>query len=176
MAFINPAKVVDQFDVLPAMKVADFGSGSGYFSMELAKRVGGSGVVYAFDVQKEALSGLKSMATSRHISNIETALVDLESANGTSLDSSILDFVLISNMLFQAEDKKSVVEEAFRVLKKDGKICFIDYDVESTLGPPKEKRISKSEATNIFTSAGFIYSKEINVGENHYGLIFSKKG
>lgn len=176
--FLNPALVTDKFDIRPGMKTADFGCGSGHFTVEMAKRVGNNGRVYAFDVQKEVVEALKSKIKLNSFSTVEIARVDLEKENATGLKDGLLDFVLLSNILFQAEDKGAIAKEAHRVLKSGGGVGMVEWSFDigqdKKLGPPKEMRIAKDSVKGIFTKAGFSFEKEFDAGDDHYGLIFRK--
>ena len=136
---INPKDIVErELGLAPGMKVADFGCGSGHFTTEIAKQIGRDGMVYAFDVQEEALSAVKSRASAMDIDNIETARINLEIEKSTALTGGLVDLVIISNMLFQVENKEAVAREAFRILKLGGKVIVIEWDVSSALaGPPR---------------------------------------
>src|ERR1051325_6297489 len=57
----NPAGVLTRY-VRPGMTVLEPGPGMGYFTMELARRVGESGRVIAVDLQPEMLTGLRRRA------------------------------------------------------------------------------------------------------------------
>ncbi|MFC1756889.1 class I SAM-dependent methyltransferase [Patescibacteria group bacterium] len=170
---INTENIVEKFSLMPGMKVADFGAGSGFFSVAMAKHIG-KAIVYSFDVQKEALSAINSMASHQHLTNIETNRVDLESPNATGLADKTIDFILISSLLFQAEEKAVIVKEAFRVLVPGGRVAVIDWRMGAPLGPIASSRVSKESVIEIFNKEGFSLSNEFNAGENHYGLMFKK--
>lgn len=175
MAFLHPAKIVDKLNIIPGIRAADFGCGSGHFTVEMAKRIGKSGTVYAFDVQKEVLSALKSKAALEHLNNVEMRRTDLEEVNGTQLAEGLLDFVLLSNVLFQVERKEAPVKEAFRVLRPGGRAAVIDWKPASGgLGPPDELRTKKDVINSIFLEQNFVFDREFEVGDFHYGLIFMK--
>lgn len=173
---INPKDIVErELGLAPGMKVADFGCGSGHFTTEIAKQIGRDGMVYAFDVQEEALSAVKSRASAMDIDNIETARINLEIEKSTALTGGLVDLVIISNMLFQVENKEAVAREAFRILKLGGKVMVIEWDVSSALaGPPREVRINKKDMIDLFEGEKLEFAKEFPAGESHYGLIFSK--
>src|SRR5688572_9900139 len=48
-----PDAALDGIGIKPGMVAADVGSGSGYFTVRLARRVGPEGKVYAEDIQPE---------------------------------------------------------------------------------------------------------------------------
>lgn len=175
MAFIKPEEVIKNFDLEPGMVVADFGCGFGHYVFEIAKVVGPRGLVYAIDVQKELLQAVKSRAEKEGLRNIEIIRADLEGQKGSSLANDLTDEVIISNILFQAEDKNKIAKEAYRILKNFGKAIVIDWEInDSKLGPSLDKRISKEKIKEIFLSAGFKLLKNFHAGENHYGIIFTK--
>ena len=57
--FMNPEKIVSGFGIREGMKVADFGSGAGYFTILLGQRVGKDGKVLALDIQESSFDNLK---------------------------------------------------------------------------------------------------------------------
>ncbi|MFH0803690.1 MAG: class I SAM-dependent methyltransferase [Candidatus Tagabacteria bacterium] len=182
---MNPAKVIENLDLGPAMTVADFGCGSGHYAIEAAKKVGKSGKVYALDIQQEMLSFVRSQAKLMGLINIETVRADLETPNATNLRENSVDLVIISNILFQAENKKQIIQEAFRILKSGGRTATVEWDVENQaaspdgrqgiFGPQTEKRVTPQNVKDLFAESGFIFEKEFNPGEHHFGLIFRKK-
>lgn len=182
--FVSPAKVIENLDLGPAMTVADFGCGSGHYTIEAAKKVGQSGKVYAIDIQQEMLSFVRSQAKLMGLINIETVWADLETANATNLRENSVDLVIISNILFQAENKKQIIQEALRILKSGGKTAIVEWDIENqsaspagkpaAFGPQTEKRVTSQNVKDLFAESGFIFEKEFNPGEHHYGLIFKK--
>ena len=50
---------MDALHVADGSKVADIGAGAGWFTIQLARRVGPNGVVYAQDVQRQMLEAIK---------------------------------------------------------------------------------------------------------------------
>ncbi len=124
--FVSPKKIIEDLGVAPAMAVADFGCGSGHYSIEAAKKVGKSGKVYAVDVQQDMLGFVRTRAKTEDLDNIETIWTDLETPDSTRLSAGTVDLVLISNILFQAEDKNKIIQEAFRILKSGGRVSVIE--------------------------------------------------
>jgi len=169
--FLNPEEVLDQLKLRTDMLAAEFGCGSGGFTVSLAKRLD-EGLVYAIDIQEGVLSALKSRLLLEGINNIKIVRGNLEKDKGSTLPSSCLDVVVIPNVLFQAEDKIAIITEAYRVLKNRGILLIIDWNAETPHGPTN--RISRDDVKNMAKEKGLEFKEEINAGKYHYGLVFEK--
>jgi len=180
MELINPSEVVKNFGLQKGMIVADFGCGSGFYSIEMARLVGGAGdgpkgMVYALEVQKELLDAVKRRAVSEGVDNIGVIWADLDLLRGTKLVDNICDFVLISNVLFQSNTKQVMAGEAFRILKQGGRVAVIEWKKGAeVIGPPDSQRIAREELERLFLQAGFRFDREFPAGEGHVGIIFVK--
>jgi ubiquinone/menaquinone biosynthesis C-methylase UbiE len=176
MAFVEPAKVVAYFELRPDTQVADFGAGTGAYALLMSRAVLPNGKVYAIDVQKELLITLKNAIQTEHIGNIELLWGDIETLGGTKLGDQMIDFVLISNVLFQTKAGYQIALEAKRVLKVGGRVGVIDWTESfGNMGPTPDMVVTADEAKKIFESAGFQWEKDFPAGDNHYGLIFKKR-
>lgn len=173
--FVRPEEVIKNFGLEPGMTMADFGCGSGHYTLAAAKIVGDHGKIFAIDVQKDLLESVKSGARLNNLNNIEFVWADLEIPKGSRLAPESVDLVIISNILFQAEDQMAVAKEAFRILKNKGRAAVIEWSESfGNLGPRPEDVVKKDEAKKIFMEQGFVLDKEFEPGEHHYGLIFVK--
>lgn len=170
---MRPDDILSNLDTVPAMQIADFGCGAGYFTIPLAKKVGREGKVYAVDVQESALDSVRGRAKMSGLLNIETIRGNLENKNGSKLPGASMDMVVMANILFQTEKKEAILEEAKRVLKKTGKVVIVEWSGSATLGPRSRYRISKEDLKALVKAAGLILEKEFPAGSSHYGLIFS---
>jgi ubiquinone/menaquinone biosynthesis C-methylase UbiE len=162
------------------MIAADFGSGSGGWVLPLAKKLE-EGKIYALDILEEPLSALKARAKLEKISNIEIIRADVEER--TPLSSNSTDLVLMTDLLFECEDKKIVLEEGKRVLKPGGFLLVVDWKKNASFGPEKG-RVSPDEVKKIAEEIGLKMKKpsirakpgaeEFEVGIYHWGLMFTK--
>ncbi len=175
--FSDPEKNLKQFGISDSMRVVDLGAGSGFYTLAAARMMqGGPGKVYACEVQQELAEELRSAAEKDHLSsNIEVLWVNIEKGGGTKLTDESMDAAIISNVLFQIEDKNSFSREAVRILKKGGKILLIDWsDSFNHMGPHPDHVVTKETARALFERAGLTTVKEIDAGAHHYGIILSK--
>lgn len=173
--FLHPERAVSRLEIKKGMTIADFGSGSGFFTIAAARIVGETGKVYSIDIQKSSLDLIKSKAAIENLLNIETVWADLELPQGSHLQPASVDVVFISNILFQVEKKLEVMREAWRILKPQGKIAVIEWDeTPFSGGPPPELRIPKRMAESLLGEAGFLLDREFEAGSHHYGLLYRK--
>ncbi|MBI2135790.1 methyltransferase domain-containing protein [Candidatus Woesearchaeota archaeon] len=164
---------MENTQILPGTKLADFGVGNGDFAMAASKMVGKNGIVYAIDIKKEALEVLKGKAMLSGARNLDFIRADLENPISTTLKEQSVDYVIIASVLFQIASKENVVREAYRILKPEGKVIFIEWLKQKTLiGPPFNARMSKEDAKSLFEIRGFLFDREFYAGDYHYGMIF----
>ncbi len=174
--FAHPVRNVGEFGVEHGMIVADFGAGSGAYTRALADAVGDTGTVYAIDIQSDLLRKLHNDATKNAVHTIEILCVDLEKKESTKLRTHSVDRVLISNTLFQLEDKNAPLIEARRILKPHGKLIIIDWTESFRgLGPPKHHVVPQEVARTCAEAVGFTFEREFKAGAHHYGVILSPR-
>jgi len=176
MAFVNPTEIIHLFDLKEGTTFADFGSGSGAYILAAAPLVGQTGTVYAIDIQKDLLLKLKQTVTDAGQENVKFLWCDFENLGATQLSDNSLDTIIISNTLFQLEDKAGALREAHRVLKDTGKLYIIDWSESyKGMGPEGALVVTKSMALDLLILTDFVLESEFNPGEHHYGLKCIKK-
>lgn len=173
--FSDPIKNIESCGIQVGMEIADFGSGSGHYSLAAAKALMASGRVYSIDINKDLLTKLKNNASREGLYNVEVIWGDIEKPNGTKLRDQTMDLVIMSNILFQVEDKASVINEAKRILKQGGRVLIVDWsDSFGGIGPTPKDVFKKDMAISMFEKAGFHLDMEVNAGSHHYGFIYKK--
>ncbi len=174
--FTNPSQNISQLGLIEGMKVADFGAGTGFYSKAASEKVGYSGKIYAIEVQKDLVKKLEHDVRDWGISNISCIWGDIEKLGGTKIADHSMDKVILSNVLFQAEDKLGLIDEVKRVLKKDEEVLLIDWnEATSGMGPSNSNLVSQNEAIELFKKRGFEFVKNISTSPHHYGIIFKYK-
>jgi len=158
---LSPRKVIDELPLEKEMNVADFGSGPGGWVIPLGKKIK-DGKIYALDVLSEVLSALRSRAEMEKVYNIRTLRCDVE--RGTELQSDYFDMVIMSNLLFQVEEKDVVIEEARRVLKKGAILLVVDW--------VNREDVAEDLINEKIKEKGFEKIKNIDAGSSHFAILY----
>jgi len=168
--FLNPQQILKNISLKEDMVACDFGCGSGGWVIPLAKELK-SGMVYGVDILEEVLSALAGRAIAEKLFNVKTILGNIE--KGVKMKDESSDLVLMTNLLFQIDDKYGVLGEARRVLKNNGIAIIIDWKKDAPIGS-KEGRVSAEEIKEMANRVGLSLEKEFKAGNFHWGLIFKK--
>jgi ubiquinone/menaquinone biosynthesis C-methylase UbiE len=172
MDFLPVENVFPFLQVHDRFQVAEFGSGSGSLTVELAKRFS-RGMVHAIDIQQEKLSVLRQKTGVASMANVTTLLGDLEEPEGSGLNRDSMHLVFIPNLLFQAANRYAILKEAQRVLKPRGQLVVIDW-IKKLL-PGQHTLTDRNEIKTAAQTLGMKLRHELGLGNYHYALVFYKQ-
>jgi len=170
--FVNPNDILKKLKLKDSMTAADFGSGSGGWVIPLAKILD-DGKVYAIDILEEPLSALKAQIKLEKLSNVETIIANVEKEKGSTLSDSSCDLVLMTNLLFQCDDKKAVLAEGKRVVMSGGTILIVDWIKDNPMTSEVEM-VSFDEIKEIAKELKLKLENEFDSGTYHHVLILKK--
>ena len=68
----NTSEIICNLGIKNGEKIADIGSGSGFFTYQFSKMVGVTGKVYALELKDEHIASLQSFLDAEHIINVDT--------------------------------------------------------------------------------------------------------
>lgn len=175
--FTDPQKNLEELNLHNGLIVADMGAGSGFYSIPAGQDVAPDGKVYALEVQREMVEHLKKEATKAGVHNVEAIWCNIEKLGGTKLRDKLVDVAIISNVLFQIEDKHTFLKEVARIVKPNGKVLIIDWSESfGSMGPIVDHVFNKRSAMELFQTEHFEFVRDINAGAHHYGIIFKRNG
>jgi ubiquinone/menaquinone biosynthesis C-methylase UbiE len=109
----------------------DVGAGTGTFSLALAELLGPTGNVIAIDTNERALRQLstnagRTGATHAPVSTVHTDMHDLSAI--ADLAAGSIDGFLFANVLHFTPTPDTVLTQAAKLLKPDGRILVVEYD------------------------------------------------
>jgi len=114
--------------------VLDFGCGSGTYTIPTAKIAGKEGKIYALDKDKKTLDDLMQKAESAGLENIKR--IDTSGELKIPLADESVDIVLLYDVFHsyyfsQVADRRKLLEEVYRVSKRDAFISVWPKHMES---------------------------------------------
>ncbi len=170
----DPEAVLDTLGLHDGMDVADIGSGPGFFTLPLARRVAPGGKVYAVDVEPQMLEHLQKRAEEEGIQNVEALLTE---DGSIPLADDQIDAALMVNVLHESDAPSTLLSEVHRALRMGGTFAIVEWKKEqSEFGPPQSDRISSTELESLLQRSGFVSVTPFHVGDHHYGLRALKSG
>lgn len=148
--------------------VLDLGSGGGIDVFLAAKKVGTNGKVIGVDMTEEMIQKAKSAATKYDYANVEFRLGEIENL---PLADQTVDVIISNCVINLSTDKEQVFQEAYRVLKANGRIMISDIVTEGELPESIKKSLAawagcvagaleKTQYLETIRKAGF---KNVNI-------------
>jgi cyclopropane fatty-acyl-phospholipid synthase-like methyltransferase len=169
-AWQKPQEVIAALAVAPDSRVADIGSGTGYFAVRLA-RAAPRGQVYGVDTEPSMVKYLDERA--RH-----EGLANLVSIAGRPGDASLpgkVDLVLLVDVYHHIGERESYFGRLRGSLKPGARVAIIDFRLDAASGPPKHERITSAQVKAELEKSGYALAKEHGFLPNQYFLVFEAK-
>jgi ubiquinone/menaquinone biosynthesis C-methylase UbiE len=168
---LDPPTMIGRLGLHHGMHVADLGSGTGLFTIELAKAVGPTGRVFALDQSEEMRQvmlekGLPSM--------VRVMAVDLH--HDLPLPEGSLDCCFIAFVLHEITPPEHMVAQMHHVLRHGGKVAVLEFldEAPDGAGPPKARRIGATKLTDMLTAHGFESPEVLWQNDREYLLVATR--
>jgi ubiquinone/menaquinone biosynthesis C-methylase UbiE len=169
--YSKPGEVVRALALREGEVVADIGSGTGYFTLRLARAVGQTGKVFAVDISPDMVRHLNRRLRDEGVRNVVTVLAD---ADDPLLPDGSVDRFVIVNTWHHIEGHPAYLEKLKRMLRPGGQVVHIDFQKRDTpVGPPTSEKIARSDLVAEMQSAGFRLFAEHDFLPYQYFLVFT---
>ncbi|HEX3646598.1 MAG TPA: methyltransferase domain-containing protein [Vicinamibacterales bacterium] len=173
----KPDQIMDAIGVAEGSKVAELGAAGGWFTLQLAERVGPNGRVYAEDIQRAMLEGISRRMQSENLTNVTTVL-------GTPSDPHLppgLDAALISDAFHEMDDPDdpklvvTLLRNVGQSLKPQGRLGIVDWTPGSGgPGPEANHRVDPKTVIKAANAAGLELIKREDFPPFVFLLVFGR--
>ena len=152
--------LLDALKIRPGQTVCDLGCGNGFYTVELARRVGPTGTVYAVDIQPEMLRMLAERATAENLPNIRPVM-------GTPIDprlpDGMVDVVLCVDVYHEFSHPEAMLARIRESLAEGGQLVLAEFRGEDPAVPIKPlHKMTKAQIRAELEPAGFAVAREFD--------------
>jgi SAM-dependent methyltransferase len=152
--------LLEALDTRPGQTICDLGCGNGFYTLELARRVGPAGGVWAVDVQPEMLRMLAAHAGAAQLTNIRPVL-------GTAIDPRLpagrLDLVLCVDVYHELSHPEPMLARIRESLAPGGRLVLAEFRGEDPAVPIKPlHKMTKAQVRAELEPAGFVLVREFD--------------
>ncbi len=161
----HPDQVIQSLGIQPGDRVADVGSGEGYFTFRLSKAVGQNGKVYAVDIDEDRNQYVENKAREEGYKNIE---IIVPKVHDPLLPESGVNMIFTSNTYHHLEDRTHYFLNAKKYLRPNGRVVVIDFR-KGAFRHFTERRVVLDE----LQAAGYELEKEHTFLPQQNFLVFS---
>ncbi len=158
----DPAKIIGPY-VSEGMTVLEPGPGMGFFTLELARRVGATGRVIAIDVQPQMLEGLLKRTAKAGLAQRLVARAPQGDRLGIEEYAGKVDFALAFAMVHEVPNPAALFKDIHTALKPGGKLLFAEPSghvsaeaFETSLNQAREAGLSLESRPSFWRSRGAV--------------------
>jgi len=116
-------RVMDILGITAGKSVGDIGAGSGWFTVRAGRRVGADGVVYAVDINPEAIRYIGARAKKEQLKNVKTIL---SKAENPMLPDQSVDAVVLLKTYHEVSQPVTLLRNLRPALRSGAKVGVID--------------------------------------------------
>jgi ubiquinone/menaquinone biosynthesis C-methylase UbiE len=120
----KPDEVLKILGLQQRQKIADVGSGGGYFALRFAEIVGAEGRVFAVDTNPKFLEFIQGSAKEKGLTNVETVLTENDKP---ILREKSVDLVFMRNVCHHLSNRVEYFRRLKNTLKTSGRVAIIEY-------------------------------------------------
>ena len=166
-------KVIETLKIKKGYKIADVGSGGGFFTIKFAEIVGDKGQIFAIDVNHDFLEYIKTQSIKYNLGNITTIKIEEVSPKFPKIK---FDYIFLRNVYHHLPNRINYLEDLGKSLIDKGKIIIIEHNGSGYLnfnrlfGHYVKPEIIKNE----MEKAGYIIDNQYYFIRQQSFMIFKK--
>jgi len=167
---LHVERVMDILGIVPGKTVADIGAGSGWFSVRAARRVMPAGLVYAVDINPEAVGYIQDRVVREGIGNVRTIL---SRPGDPLLPAASIDAVLLLKTYHEVVEPVVLMKSLLKALRPQARVGIIDRN-----GNGEDHGVSRDVVVREAGQAGYRLIGEYDFvksdGEDYF-LVFEPR-
>lgn len=163
----KPDEVLKALNLPPTAYVAEVGSATGYFTTRLARAVP-QGQVFGCDVESSMTEYLGKRAEKEGLTNLTPVLATADDAKIPNK----VDAVLVVNTVHYIDARPAYFAKLANALSPGARVAIIDFTPESSMGPPRETKVSASQLQKEMEDAGYALEQSLPLLPEQFFLIF----
>jgi len=147
-------RVMDLLQISAGKAVADIGAGSGWFTVQAARRVTPSGTVFAVDINPEATKYIEQRSQQENLHNVQ---VILSQPDDPKLPPHAVDAVLLLKTYHEVEHPVTLLENLRASLKPGARVGIIDRK-----GNGENHGVNRDVVIREATEAGYLVEQKLD--------------
>ena len=152
--------LLEALDVRPGQTICDMGCGNGFYTLELARRAGAEGRVYAVDIQPEML---RMLATNAADAGLTTIRPILGNAIDPRLPQGDIDLCLCVDVYHEFSHPEPMLARIRESLAPTGHLALVEFRGEDPAVPIKPlHKMTKAQIRAELEPAGFEVVREFD--------------
>lgn len=161
-------EVIEKLQLKPGDVVADIGSGSGSYSVPMARAIGPNGTLYAVDIDQEMLDFVSEKASKDGVENVRTVLGEY---NDPKLPVNDVDVAFMHRVLHMIENRQAYINSIVKYLKPDGRIVIIDKNRE---GANSWMWLNQSDVDTWMAAISFYPAQRFGLFDDRYFVVYQR--
>ena len=161
-------EVIEKLQLKPGDIVADVGSGSGTFSIPMAKAIAPNGILYAVDIDQKMLDYVTEKAKKEGVTNLRTVLGEYDDPKLPVKD---VDVVFYHRTLHMIEHRQAHVNATAKYLKPDGRIVVIDKNREDSAN---WMWLNQSDVDTWMAALSFYPAEHFGIFDDRYFVVYQR--
>jgi arsenite methyltransferase len=162
-------QVIKKLGLKPGDVVADIGSGSGLFSIPMAKAVAPNGTLYAVDIDQKMLDYVAKKAEQSGVTNLRTVL---GINDDPKLPANNVDVAFFHRALHMIERREPYLDNLVKYLKPDGRVAIIDKNPEDNT--ENWMWLKQSDVDSWMQAIGFYPAQHFGIYDDRYFVVYQR--